>query len=86
MADLDLSEVNLPAGTRLSVGSAILEITAEPHTGCKKFRAMFGVDALRFVNSPLGRKLRLRGVNAKVIEPGTIRTGDEFTKLDTNRS
>ncbi len=80
-ADLDLGVDNLPAGTRLSVGDATLEVTAEPHTGCKKFNARFGVDALRFVNSRVGRRLRLRGLNAKVIEPGTITTGDRLTKL-----
>jgi hypothetical protein len=74
--DLDLSESNLPPGSRLHVGAAVVEITAKPHTGCQKFSARFGVEALRFVNSETGRALRLRGVNAKVIAPGTIRRGD----------
>ncbi|HWW52811.1 MAG TPA: MOSC domain-containing protein [Acidimicrobiales bacterium] len=74
--DLDLSEANLPAGTRLHLGAAVIEVTEEPHTGCAKFTERFGVDALRFVNSPIGRELHLRGVNARVIVPGTIRRGD----------
>ena len=79
--DLDLSEDNLPAGTRLALGTAVIEVTAKPHTGCKKFSARFGVDATRFVNSKDGRRLHLRGINAKVVQPGTIRVGDVATKL-----
>jgi hypothetical protein len=79
--DLDLSQANLPPGTRLSIGSAVIEITAQPHTGCGKFSARFGVDALKFVNSTEGRALGLRGVNAKVITPGRVRTGDRVRKM-----
>jgi hypothetical protein len=79
--DLDLSESNLPAGTRLAIGSAIIEVTPPPHTGCKKFVSRFGLDAMKFVNSPLGRDLRLRGINAKVVQPGTIRVGDVARKI-----
>lgn len=79
--DLDLSEPNLPPGTRLALGGAVIEITAPPHTGCAKFAARFGRDALRFVNSPAGRRLRLRGANARVVVPGTVRRGDEVRKL-----
>jgi MOSC domain-containing protein YiiM len=79
--DLDISEHNLPAGTRLAVGSAVIEVTAEPHTGCAKFHARFGGDAHRFVNIRTHRHLRLRGLNAKVVEPGTVRSGDTIRKL-----
>lgn len=79
--DLDLSGANLPPGTRLSIGSAVIEVTAEPHTGCKKFVARFGLDAMKFVNSPVGRELNLRGINAKVVRSGTIRTGDTVRKI-----
>jgi hypothetical protein len=79
--DLDLSQANLPPGTRLSIGSAVIEVTAQPHTGCGKFSARFGVDALKFVNSPEGRALGLRGVNAKVVTPGRVRTGDAVRKM-----
>ncbi|HEX6420605.1 MAG TPA: hypothetical protein VFZ77_19040 [Acidimicrobiales bacterium] len=79
--DLDLSQANLPAGTRLAVGSAVIEVTAKPHLGCDKFVARFGRDAMRFVNSPVGRELRLRGLNARVVVAGTVRPGDEVRKL-----
>lgn len=79
--DMDLSLQNLPAGTKLSLGSAIIEVTSPPHTGCKKFVARFGKEAMMFVNSGRGKQLCLRGINAKVIEPGTIKTGDLMEKL-----
>jgi MOSC domain-containing protein YiiM len=81
--DLDLSEANLAAGTQLTIGdAAVIEVTAEPHTGCDKFTRRFGLDAHRFVNSGHGRALRLRGLNAKVITPGLISVGDRIVKLD----
>jgi hypothetical protein len=79
--DLDLSEANLPAGTRLAIGGAVIEVTDQPHTGCAKFAARFGKEALRFVNVGAGKDLRLRGINAKVVVPGTIRAGDPVRKL-----
>jgi hypothetical protein len=79
--DLDLTDANLPAGTRLEIGTAVLEVTAEPHTGCSKFIERFGVDAATFVNSAVGRELHLRGINAKVVQGGTINAGDLVTKV-----
>ncbi len=79
--DLDLRPENLPAGTRLEVGSAVIEVTPEPHTGCAKFTERFGSAAIRFVNSKAGRALRLRGMNARVVEPGLVRPGDPIRKL-----
>ena len=79
--DLDLSVENLPAGTRLAVGDAVIEVTPEPHTGCAKFSARFGTDALKFVNKSPGRELRLRGVNTRVVTPGTVRAGDAISKF-----
>jgi hypothetical protein len=79
--DMDLSDKNLPAGTRLALGTAVIEITAKPHTGCNKFAARFGQDAAKFVNSPLGKELHLRGVNAKVFQSGTIQVGDTVKKI-----
>ncbi|MBI2950390.1 MAG: MOSC domain-containing protein [Verrucomicrobia bacterium] len=79
--DLDLSKENLPPGTRLTFGSAVLEVTPPPHTGCKKFMARFGQEAMAFVNSPTGKQLQLRGINAKVVQPGVIRVGAVAKKL-----
>ena len=78
--DLDLSGANLAPGTRLAIGSAVIEVTAQPHTGCVKFVERFGAEAHQFVNSPVGRELNLRGINAKVVTPGTIRVGDPVIK------
>ncbi|HNE68186.1 MAG TPA: MOSC domain-containing protein [Anaerolineales bacterium] len=79
--DLDLGSENLPAGTRLALGSAILEVTAKPHTGCDKFAARYGRAAALFVNSTEGKKLHLRGINAKVVQAGTVRVGDAVKKI-----
>jgi hypothetical protein len=78
--DLDLSQANLPPGTRLAIGGAELEVTAEPHLPCAKFSARFGSDALRWINSPVGRDHRMRGVNTRVVRGGTVRVGDEVRK------
>jgi hypothetical protein len=79
--DMDLSAANLPPGSRIALGSAIIEISNEPHTGCQKFLARFGIDAVKFVNSPTGRQLRLRGLNARVVRSGVVRVNDIATKL-----
>jgi MOSC domain-containing protein YiiM len=79
--DLDLSGDNLPPGTRLSVGSALLEITAVPHKACSKLAQRYGVDATRFVNSREGLRLHLRGIYARIVEPGVIRVDDAVEKL-----
>ena len=79
--DLDLSKANVPPGSRISVGFAILEVTNQPHTGCEKFAARFGVDALKLISSPTGKELQLRGINLKVIQGGEIKPGDAVKKL-----
>jgi hypothetical protein len=79
--DLDLGYDNLPPGTRLQLGGAVIEVSAAPHRGCAKFAARFGKDALRFVNSDVGQELNLRGINAKVVTAGAVRTGDAVRKL-----
>lgn len=79
--DFDLSGENLPPGSRLEIGEAVIEVTAAPHRGCKKFAARFGLDALRFVNSKAGYALNLRGINARIIRGGTVRPQDPVVKL-----
>jgi hypothetical protein len=80
--DLDLSVGNLPAGARLAIGdTAVIEVTAKPHQGCKKFVTYFGEEAAAFVNSPAGRELRLRGLNARVVTGGVVRPGDVVRRL-----
>jgi MOSC domain-containing protein YiiM len=78
--DLDLSDDNLPPGSQIEIGTALIEVSAKPHTGCGKFVERFGVDAQKFVNSPLGRQLHLRGINARVIRAGAVRVGDRAVK------
>jgi hypothetical protein len=79
--DMDLSYDNLPPGTRLQLGEAIIEVTAPPHTGCKKFAARFGVDAMVFVNSGRGKALNFRGICAKVVRSGDVQVGDIARKV-----
>ena len=79
--DLDLSAENLPPETQLALGSAVIEVTKQPHTGCAKFVERFGLDAVKFVNSDDGKRLHLRGINARVVLPGVIRVGDIVKKV-----
>ena len=81
--DMDLSAENMSAGMRLAIGAAVIEVTAPPHLGCQKFIARFGREAMKFVNSPLGRELRLRGLHARVVQPGRICTGDPTRPVRT---
>ena len=79
--DLDLSRTNLQAGQLLSIGECVIEITEQSHNGCARFCQRFGAPALKVVNSPTGKKLRLRGIYAKVIKAGDVRVGDLITKV-----
>ncbi len=81
--DLDLSAANLPPRMQLRLGTALLEVSPEPHRGCGKFARRFGVDAVKFVNSEVGRELNLRGINAMIVQGGTVRTGDRVAKQST---
>jgi hypothetical protein len=79
--DFDLSASNVPPGTQLAIGSAVLEVTAQPHAGCKKFADRFGVEAVEYINAPEQKKMQLRGINSKIVQPGIIRVGDVVRKL-----
>jgi hypothetical protein len=82
--DLELGYDNVPPGTQLEVGTAVVEITDEPHTGCAKFAERFGMDAARLVNSPVGREHNLRGINARIVTGGVVRPGDRVRKVDVS--
>ena len=84
--DMDLSAENLPPGTQLAIGTALIEVTPQPHAGCKKFVSRFGLEAMKFVNSSVGRELHLRGINARVVQPGVIRVGQVAKKLAFTKS
>ncbi|HJS25374.1 MAG TPA: hypothetical protein VJ751_13530 [Pyrinomonadaceae bacterium] len=79
--DMDLSHENLPPGSHLQIGSVVLEVSTLPHTGCIKFVSRFGAEAMQFVNSPLGKSLCLRGINAKIIQSGTVKVGQTARKI-----
>jgi MOSC domain-containing protein YiiM len=79
--DLDLSAANVPPGTRLAIGEAVIEVSPYPHLPCKKFRARYGLEAARFVGAGAGRELQMRGINAWVVEPAEVRCGDLVRKL-----
>src|SRR5215470_1446345 len=79
--EMDLSKENLPAGSRIAVGSAVLEVSPLPHTGCHKFVSRFGLEAMQFVNSELGKQLCLRGINAKIVQGGTVKIGQTAKKI-----
>ncbi len=79
--DMDLSKENLPAGARIQVGSAVLEVSPLPHTGCHKFVSRFGAEAMKFVNSTVGKELCLRGINAKVVQGGVVKVGQVAKKI-----
>ena len=80
LVDADLSIPNLPPGSRLAIGEAVLEVSETPHTGCSQFRERFGADALRWINGSVGRELRMRGVNTRVVRGGVVRVGDQLRK------
>jgi MOSC domain-containing protein YiiM len=79
--DYDISHTNLPVGSRFTVGEVVLEVSPDPHHGCGKYMKRFGVQAMKFANTEEGRELRLRGLHARVIEPGVVRRGDRIAKL-----
>lgn len=79
--DMDLGTDNLPPGTRLALGTAVLEVSSAPHTGCRKFAARYGTEAMKFVNSQEGKRLHLRGINARVVQAGRVRIGDVARKV-----
>lgn len=78
--DFDLSKEHLPPGTQLTIGTAVIEISEHPHLGCAKFTERFGSDATKLVNSDVGKELRLRGVNARIVEPGRVCVGDSLRR------
>ena len=82
--DMDLSRNNLVPGIQIKIGSAVVEVSKKPHTGCKKFSSRFGLDALKFISTPLGRELSLRGINTRVVQSGIVQTGDVVKKYNVS--
>ena len=78
--DMDMSRSNLPPGSKLKVGSAVIEVSEKPHTGCQKFSQRFGLDALKFISTPMGREQCFRGINARVMKSGIVTVGDIANK------
>jgi MOSC domain-containing protein YiiM len=74
--DFDLAIDRLPEGSIVALGEARLEVTSEPHLGCKKFSARFGDHAMHWVNDKTLRPLRLRGINTRIVAAGRVRVGD----------
>jgi MOSC domain-containing protein YiiM len=81
IVDFDLSIDSLPAGSRLQVGQAVVEVTEPPHTGCAKFAGRFGAEALVWANGRQGRQRRRRGMHVRVLVSGTVRQGDTIRRL-----
>jgi MOSC domain-containing protein YiiM len=81
IVDLDLSVANLPVGSQVRVGRAILKVTPQPHNGCQKFHARFGPEALRFVSKSDLRHRNLRGIYMRVVQPGEVVLGDPVEVL-----
>jgi MOSC domain-containing protein YiiM len=79
--DFDLSADNVPPGTKLEVGTAVLQVSAHPHRGCAKFTNRFGSEVTKWVNSDVGCQLNLRGINTQVVVAGEARRGDTIRKL-----
>ena len=79
--DFDISRANLPEGSRLAIGEAVIEVSTIPHTGCGKFIRRFGVDSMKLISSERGRELRLRGLIARVVTSGIVTRGDAIRKL-----
>ena len=80
--ELDISAANLPVGSRLRMGGAIVEVTPLPHDGCGKFKGRFGSDALRFVNAKPTRDQNLRGIYWRVVESGEVAVGAPIQVLE----
>jgi len=80
--EMDISKNNLPSGSQLKVGSALLKVSEKPHTGCKIFSERFGLDALKFISSKQARELSLRGINTSIIKSGMVQTGDKVMKVN----
>lgn len=76
VADLDMTEANLPVGTLIGVGSAVLRVSDVPNLGCVKWKVRYGSDALAWVAADPA--LRLRGVLCSVEQDGEVTLNDRL--------
>lgn len=81
VADLDMTEANLPEGTLLRVGTATLRVSGVWNDGCVKWKVRYGADAKAWIVAPGHRELRLRGILCSVEEDGTVAVGDRITRM-----
>jgi MOSC domain-containing protein YiiM len=76
--DLELSEANLPVGTLLAIGTALLRVSPVPHRPCGSFVKRYGATAAKKVARATRIGRRGRGVLCEVVRGGVIANGDEI--------
>lgn len=81
IADLDTTEANLPVGTLLQAGTALLRVSDLFNDGCVKWKVRYGRDAKDWIVQPGHEPLRLRGVLCAVERDGVMRVGDRLRKV-----
>ncbi|WP_062763020.1 hypothetical protein [Falsirhodobacter sp. alg1] len=81
IADLDTSLANLPTGSLIRVGTAVLRVSGEFNDACVKWKVRYGKDAKDWITAPGHPELRLRGILCSVEEDGDVHLGDLIVKL-----
>ena len=79
VADLEMSEANLPVGTLLQAGTAVLRVSDVWNDPCAKWKVRYGTDAYDWVRS--SPHLRLRGILCAVEVDGEVGLADRLQVL-----